>query len=136
MAKPKAMVTSQVDHYCPLCGGILTQSRWQSNYTEGKTTVCPNNHVWEMPATTDGNLEFMMVKLGKCVDCGEAMPERNMREKYDDTPKKRGEQRLMMCPKCFETNSKAWRMDKEKSFAKNGDHAGPQVGWHGSLQCL
>jgi len=50
-------------------------------------------------------------------DCGEAMPVRNMHEKYDDKPKKRGEQTLV-CPKCLEARRAAWRMDKEKSFAR------------------
>ena len=95
--------------YCPLCGGKFSMAKWQHNNSRCQTLICPLNHLWDLREHSyikDG-LEFTPVSLSKC-ECSEVMPTRDMR----DIDKRK------VCPKCFEVAQKAWRMDKEKSYAR------------------
>lgn len=96
------MKTLSVQLYCPYCGQPLTRAKWQYEYGNTHTLICPSNHLWDIWGQSD-RLHFTPVSLATC-QCGETMPSRDMREK--------------VCPKCHEVAKKAWRMDKEKSYAR------------------
>ena len=87
--------------YCPLCGGGLMVAKWQCA-SRVTTKICPQNHLFDI-----GENHITPVSLSKC-ECGEVMPTRDMR----DIDKRK------VCPKCFEVVKKAWRMDKDKSYAR------------------
>lgn len=90
--------------YCPSCGNRLTTTKWKRDNRQ--TLICPQNHLWDI-WERNGQLEFRPVSLSKC-ECGEVMPTRDMR----DIDKQK------VCPKCFGVAKKAWRMDKDKSYAR------------------
>jgi hypothetical protein len=99
----------QIELYCPYCGGRLTTAKWQYYRNANIVTkICPQNHLWDIwkPPYQEG-FEFKPVSLSKC-ECGEVMPSRDMKE-ID---------KRKVCPKCFEVAKKAWRMDKDKSYAR------------------
>jgi len=95
--------------FCPACGNPLTPAKWQY-YSNANVVskICPQNHLWDIwkPPYQEG-FEFKPVSLSKC-ECGEIMPSRDMKE-ID---------KRKVCPKCFEVAKKAWRMDKDKSYAR------------------
>jgi hypothetical protein len=115
MAKTKAEPKIELTElYCPKCGCILTDSQWKSMTWKGKMAkTCQNNHVWDI--TQGRYLEFEAVHFEKCVDCGESMPAWYMQDKPDV---KSGKIRILICRKCLDKSQAAWKMDKEKSFAR------------------
>jgi len=91
--------------FCLSCGGAMTFAKWQDR---GKAVlkICSQNHLWEAYKTGE-SFQLRRLPLFRCA-CGEVLPDHEMREI--------NQQRL--CPKCFEAARKAWRMDKDKSFAR------------------
>ena len=102
MATQEAFLKVSEDLHCPLCGLVLDRAKWDNANAKVRTKNCANGHILDIL-----DLDFRVVSMSTC-KCGESMPTRDMREV--------DKQRL--CPKCYQIARAAWRMDKDKSYAR------------------
>jgi len=96
--------------FCPDCGNMLKPSNWQEENPKCQTLVCDRSHLWDIWTSSGRELRFERVKTANCAlhPFTLTMPERKLRKANDQ----------WLCPECFQQQSKAWRMDSEKSFAR------------------
>ena len=95
--------------FCPYDGQKLADSKWV--WCSRQLRMCPNGHMWDVShnAGWKKSVEFDPIEMVKC-RCTTPTPKLLMRAPPDKSAPP-------LCPDCYEVVKKAWKPDREKSYA-------------------
>jgi hypothetical protein len=102
--------TDSEDLFCPLDGLKLTYSKWE--WCGNQLVTCPKGHVWEASWSHmwQNQLEFDVIEMVNCPDCGQLCPKRLMKNWRREDKK--------VCPDCFAKIQQAWKPDLKQSYGR------------------